>query len=98
MGPFTLDDDVKLQCDNVVVYWVLYPFHDDIVMTLLWSSPSVNEPLVVRNKSQSHRVNRSLNKRGLLRSDSEFLSQQKDCLGFNVSVHKVEYENNTKSH
>ena len=38
MGLFALDDDdklqydnVKLQCDNVVMNWVLYPFHDDIV-------------------------------------------------------------------
>ena len=47
MGPFTLDDDDKLQCDDIVVYWVLYPFHDDVVMTLLSSSPSANESLMV---------------------------------------------------
>ena len=35
MGLFALGDDDKLQCDDVVVNWVLYPFHDDIVMTLL---------------------------------------------------------------
>ena len=31
MGLFALDDDDKLQYDNVVMNWVLYPFHDDIV-------------------------------------------------------------------
>ena len=36
MRVFALDDDDKLQCDNVIMNWVLYPFHDDIiVMTLL---------------------------------------------------------------
>ena len=24
-------DDIKLQCNNVVVHWVQYPFHDDII-------------------------------------------------------------------
>ena len=47
MGPFTLDNNDKLQCDNIVMNWVLYPFHDDVVMTLLSSSPSANEPLFV---------------------------------------------------
>ena len=32
---FALDDDDKLQCHDVVVNSVLYPFHDDVVMTLL---------------------------------------------------------------
>ena len=30
-------DDVKLQCDDIVMQWMLYPFHDDddIVMVPL---------------------------------------------------------------
>ena len=47
MGPFTLDNDNKLQCDDVVVHWVLYPFHDDVIVksTLsLSSSPRANKP------------------------------------------------------
>ena len=50
MGLFALDDDDKIQYDDVVVHWVQYPVHDDIVVksTLLSSSlPSVNEPLGV---------------------------------------------------
>ena len=35
MGVFALGDDDKLQYDDIVVYWVLYIFHDDVVMTLL---------------------------------------------------------------
>ena len=35
MGLFTLDDEDKIQYDNVVVHWVLYPFHDDTVVNLL---------------------------------------------------------------
>ena len=47
MGLFALGDDDKMQYDDVVVHWVLYPFHNDVVVksTLsTWSSPSVNEP------------------------------------------------------
>ena len=32
MGLFALDDDDKLQYDDVVMHWVQYPFHDDIVV------------------------------------------------------------------
>ena len=36
MGPFTLDNYDKLQYDDIVVNWVLYSFHDDIIiMTLI---------------------------------------------------------------
>ena len=37
MGLFALGDDdkmqydVKLQCDDVVMHWVQYPFHHDII-------------------------------------------------------------------
>ena len=48
MGLFALGHDDKLQYDDVVVHWVLYPFHDDMVIKspLVTSlSPSANEPL-----------------------------------------------------
>ena len=32
MGLLTLDDDDKLQYDDVVMHWVLHPFHDDAVV------------------------------------------------------------------
>ena len=36
MRVLALDDDDKLKCDDVVMNWVLYPFHDDdIIMILL---------------------------------------------------------------
>ena len=48
MGLFALDEDNKLQYDNIVMHWVLYPFHDDVIVkstlsswALSWSS--VNE-------------------------------------------------------
>ena len=25
------DDNIKLQCDDVAMHWVLHPFHDDVV-------------------------------------------------------------------
>ena len=27
-------DDMNLQCDNIVMQWVLYPFHDNVVVML----------------------------------------------------------------
>ena len=30
MGLFTLGDDDKMQYDDVVMHWVLYPFHNDV--------------------------------------------------------------------
>ena len=48
MELFALDNDHKLQYNDVVVHWVQYPFHDDVIVksTLLSSSsPSANEPL-----------------------------------------------------
>ena len=32
MGLFALGNDNKMQYDNVIVHWVLYPFHDDVVV------------------------------------------------------------------
>ena len=43
-GTVSTRDDDKLQCNDVIMNWVLYAFHDDVVMTLLSSSPSANEP------------------------------------------------------
>ena len=48
MGLFALDDDDKLQYDDIIVHWVQYPFHDDFVVQSPLSSsssPSANEPL-----------------------------------------------------
>ena len=47
MELFTLDDDDKLQYNDVVMHWVLYPFHDDVVVKSTLSSlslPSAEEP------------------------------------------------------
>ena len=32
MGLFVLGDDDKMQYNDVIMHWVLYPFHDDIVI------------------------------------------------------------------
>ena len=32
MGVFALDDHDKLQYDNIVMHWVLYPFYNDVVL------------------------------------------------------------------
>ena len=45
MELFTLDDDDKLQYDDVVMHWVQYPFHDDVfVKSPLLSSSSSSSP------------------------------------------------------
>ena len=47
MGLFTLDGDDKMQYDDVIMHWVLYPFHDDVILKSTLSSsssPSANEP------------------------------------------------------
>ena len=47
MELFTLDDDEKLQYDDVIMHWVLYPFQDDVLVKCTLSSspsPSANEP------------------------------------------------------
>ena len=47
MELFALDNDDKLQYDDVIMHWVLYPFHDDVVIKSPLSSsssPSANEP------------------------------------------------------
>ena len=35
MGLFTLGDDDKLNCDDIIMNWVLCPFYDDMVIMLL---------------------------------------------------------------
>ena len=48
MGLFALDNDDKLQYNNIVMHWVQYPFHDDVVVKSTLSSlssPSAKEPL-----------------------------------------------------
>ena len=32
MGLFALGDDDKMQYDDVIIHWVLYPFHNDVVI------------------------------------------------------------------
>ena len=32
MGLFALGDDDKMQYHNIVMHWVLYPFHNDVVI------------------------------------------------------------------
>ena len=32
MGLFALDDDDKMQYNDIVMHWVLYPFHNDVVV------------------------------------------------------------------
>ena len=47
MELFALDDDDKLQYDDVVMHWVQYPFHDDVFVKSPLSSllsPSAKEP------------------------------------------------------
>ena len=47
MGLFTLDDDDKMQYNDVIMHWVLYPFHNNVIIKSTLSSsssPSVNEP------------------------------------------------------
>ena len=63
MGLFALDDDDKLKCDDIIVNWVLYPFHDDVAVMILLivlischqdtklSSSSTNGNLVCCRKS-----------------------------------------------
>ena len=67
MWVFPLDDDNKLKCDDVVMNWVLYPFHDNIVIMILLivlisrrqdtklSSSSANEIYVVVTNRICHR-------------------------------------------
>ena len=35
MRVFALDDDDKLKCIDVIMNWVLYPFHDNVVVMML---------------------------------------------------------------
>ena len=40
-------DDIKLQCGDVVMHWVQYPFHNDVVKCEWKSTLSLQIPFVV---------------------------------------------------
>ena len=35
MRVFALDNDDKLKCNDIILNWVLYPFHDDVIVMIL---------------------------------------------------------------